>query len=115
MLEIISGFVETPSSITTEYETGVNKTVVFRCRHEEPFASIVWELNGTSSRAYPDVVESSVREDGIPVDKLTVPVITAYNGTEVVCSTTVNGVIEETPAALLIVTGEQSIVKHMHR
>ena len=111
MLEIISGFVELPSSITVEYESGVDRTVVFRCRHEESLASVVWELNGTSSRAYPDVVDSFVREDGIRVDTLTVPVIPTYNRTEVVCSTTVNGVTEETPAALLIITGEQSIVK----
>ena len=114
MLEIISDFVELPSSITAEYENGVNKTVVFRCRHEELLASVVWELNGTSSLAYTDVVDSFVRDDGVRVDTLTVPVIPAYNGTEVVCSTTVNGVTEETPAALLIITGEQSIVKHMH-
>ena len=115
MLEIISDFVELPSSITTEYVSGVDRTVVFRCRHEELLASVDWKLNGTPSRAYADVVDSFVREDGIAVDILTVPVIPAYNGTEVVCSTTVDGVTEETPAALLIITGEQSIVKHMHR
>ena len=114
-MEIISGFIELPSSITIEYVSGVDKTVEFRCRHEELVAAIVWQLNGTSSRIYTDVVDSFVREDGIRVDTLTVPVIPTYNGTEIVCSTTVNGVTEETPAALLIITGEQSIVKHMYR
>ena len=113
MLEIISDFVETPSSITTEYVIGVERTVVFRCRHEELLASIDWELNGTSSLAYTDVVDSFVREDGIRVDTLTVPVIPTYNRTEIVCSTTVNGVPEETPAALLTITGEQLIVTHI--
>ena len=93
--------------------SGVDKTVEFRCRHEESLASIVWKLNGTSSLVYTDVVDFFVREDGIRVNTLTVPVIQTYNRTEVVCSTTVNGVTEETPPALLIITGEQSIVKHM--
>ena len=91
----------------------MDRSVEFRCRHEELLAYIVWKLNGTSSRAYIDVVDFFVRENGVRVNTLTVPVIPAYNGTEVVCSTTINGVTEETPAALLIITGEQSIVKHM--
>ena len=85
---------------------GVDRTVEFRCRHEELLAYVVWKLNGTSSRAYTDVVDFFVREDGIRVDTLTVPVIPAYNRTEVVCSATINGDTEETPAALLIITGE---------
>ena len=92
----------------------MDRTVVFRCRHEELLTSVDWKLNGISSLAYTDVVDYFIRENGIRVNTLTVPVIPTYNGTEIVCSTTVNGVTEETPAALLTITGEQSIVKHMH-
>ena len=98
------GFIETPSPITAEYESGIIKTVIFWCRHDQTDA-IIWKLNGNRSRDYDGVVDSSVRENGILVGTLTVPVIPAYNGSEVVCSALVEGSFVETPAAVLTITG----------
>ena len=89
-----------------EFESGVDQTVVFRCRHERQDAIIFWKLNGSQSSLYPDVVRSSVVEMGVRVDTLTVPVIPAYNNTEVVCSAIVDGTIEDSPTALFTVLGK---------
>ena len=100
------GFIETPSSMTVEFESGVDQTVVFRCRHERPDARISWELNETSSRLYlVDVVDSFVVEMGARVDTLSILVIPAYNNTFVMCLAFVDGTVEDSPAVTLLITG----------
>ena len=98
------GFIETPSSITVEFVSGVDRTVEFRCQHDRADA-IIWKLNGSSIRDYDGIMGSSIREDGILVDTLSIPVIPAYNRSEVVCSALVDGSFVDTPAAVLTITG----------
>ena len=85
----------------------MDRTVVFRCQHDQA-DGIIWKLNGSPSRDYDGVVDSSVRENGIRVDTLTVPVIPAYNRSEVVCTAIVDGSFVDTPAAVLTITGKFS-------
>ena len=92
--------------MTVEFANGVDQTVVFRCRHENPQVIISWKINGTSSRLYIDVVDSFIIDMGTRVETLTIPVIPVYNNTEVVCSAFVDGsTFEDSLAASLIVTG----------
>ena len=91
--------------MTVEFESGVDQTVVFRCRHEQSDARINWELSGTSSQLYLDVVDSFIVEMGARIDTLTIPVIPVYNNTELVCVATVDRTFEDTPAVTLTITG----------
>ena len=80
------GFAESPSSVTMEVENGVERNAVFRCRHQRSGAAISWQINGSSSTLYPDVVDGFIRDgNGTRVDTLTIPAIPEYNGTVVVC------------------------------
>ena len=82
--------------------------VVFRCRHQRIDTVIRWQINGSSSRLYPDVMDGFFRDsNGTRVDTLTIPAIPEYNGTEVVCvATFIDGSPRElTPPADLIITG----------
>ena len=104
-------FIEIPSPVTIEVENGVEMDAVFRCRHQCLDVGISWLINGSSSRLYPDVVDSSIRDNnGTLVDTLTIPAIPEYNGTEVVCvATFANGSPDEvTPPANLIIIGMQA-------
>ena len=96
--------------MTVEFDSGVNQTVVFRCRHERPDAIIGWELNETSSRLDSNVVDSFIMEMGVRIDTLTVPVIPTYNNTEVVCSAFVDGNTEDSPAATLTFTSKSGVL-----
>ena len=100
-------FIEIPSSVTIEVENGMEMDAVFRCRHQHIEAGISWRINGSSSRLYPDVMESFVRDsNGTSVDMLIIPAIPGYNGTEVVCVATVfdeSFIHEVTPPANLII------------
>ena len=110
--KIILGFTETPSSVTIEVEHGVERDAVFRCRHQRIDALIIWQINGSTSRLYPDVVDGFVRDsNGSRVDTLTVPAIPEYNGTEVVCVATFfdGSPNEVTPPADLIIVGMLNI------
>ena len=91
--------------MTVEFESGVDQTVVFRCRHEQPGASIIWKLNGSSATMYIDVVDSFIIEMDARVETLMLPIIPAYNNTAVVCSAIVDGTIVDSPAATLTITG----------
>ena len=94
--------------MTIEVDNGVERDAVFRCLHQRADASISWQINGSSSRLYPDVVDSFVRDsNGTRVDTLTIPAIPEYNGIEVVCVATFfdGSPIEVTPPAHLIITG----------
>ena len=71
-------------------------------------SSISWQINGSSLRLYPDVVDGFVWEsNGTRVDTLTIPAIPQYNGTEVVCVANFfdGSPNEVTPPAHLIITG----------
>ena len=105
---LAGSFAESPSSVTIEVENGVERCTVFRCRHQRLDAVITWQINGSSSRLYPDVVDGFAREsNGTRVDTLTIPAIPEYNGTEVVCVATFfdGSPNEVTPPAHLIITG----------
>ena len=95
--------------MTIEVETGVERDVVFRCRHRRIDAVISWQINGSFSRLYPDVVDSFIQDsNGTHVDTLTIPAIPEYNETEVaiVCMAIFfDGSPEVTPPAELIVIG----------
>ena len=83
-------FIEIPTSVTIEVENGVEMDAMFRCRHQRVDAVISWQINGSSSRLNPDVVDSFIRDSsGTIVDTLTIPAIPEYNGTEVVCVATI--------------------------
>ena len=95
--------------MTIEVENGVERDAVFRCRHQRIDSSISWQINGSSSRLYPDVVDSFIRDSNSTlVDTLTIPTIPEYNGTEVACvANFFDGSPNEVtpPAHLLIITG----------
>ena len=83
---MIRNFIEIPSSVTIEVESGVEIDAVFRCRHQCIEAVISWLMNG---RLNPDVVDGFIRDsNGIRIETLTIPAIPKYNGTEVVCVAT---------------------------
>ena len=105
---LAGSFAESPSSVTIEVENGVERCTVFRCRHQRLDAVITWQINGSSSRLYPDVVDGFMRDsNGTHVDTLTIPAIPKYSGTEVVCVATflVGSPIEVAPPAGLIIIG----------
>ena len=108
-MECHLGFAESPSSVTMNAENGVEREAVFRCRHQRIDAVINWLINGSSSRLYPGVVDSFVREsNGTRVDTLTIPAIPEYNGTEVVCVAAFfdgSPLLEVTPPAEFIIMG----------
>ena len=101
-------FIEIPSSVTIEAENGVEMDAVFRCHHQRIDAGISWLINGLLSSVYPDVVDSFIRDSsGMRVDTLTIPAISEYNETEIVCvATFIDGSPHEvTPPADLIIMG----------
>ena len=103
-----SGFVENPSSMTIEVEEGLQREAVFRCRHQHIDTVIGWQINRSTSRLYPDVVDSFIYDsNGTRVDTLTIPAIPEYNGTEVVCVANFfdGSPREVTPPAVFIVIG----------
>ena len=71
---------------------------------------ISWQINGSSSRLYRDVVDGFIQDsNGTLVDTLTVPAIPEYNGTEIIrVATFFDGSPNEvTPPAHLIITSIQ--------
>ena len=112
MIGNYSGFAETPSSVVLEVENGVERAAVFRCRHQRIDAEIGWLINGSSFRVYRDVMDGSYQDDdGRRVDTLTIPAISVYNRSEVVCVATFfdGSPLEVTPSATLIITGVLAI------
>ena len=98
-------FIESPS-VTIEVKDGGEMDAVFRCRHQRVDARISWQINGSFSRQYHDVVDDFIRySNGTIVDTLTIPAIPEYNGTERVCVATFfdGSVHEETPPANLTI------------
>ena len=92
--------------MTIEVDNGVERDAVFRCRRQHVDAFISWQINGSSSILYPDVVDGFIRDsNGTRVDTLTIPAIPEYNGTEVVCVANLfdGSPIEVTPPAHLII------------
>ena len=83
----VSGFAEVPSPVTINVSE--NQNALFRCRHERSDIFYHWQVNGTPSTRYPDITAGSMSEsDGTFVGTLTIPAISVYNGTEVVCRVT---------------------------
>ena len=107
-----SDFAESPSSVTIEVENGVEREAVFRCRHQRIDAVISWQMNGSSSRLYPDIMDGFIRDiNGARVDTLTIPAIPEYNGTEIVCVANFfdgSPLLEVTPPADNIIIGIQA-------
>ena len=105
---VTGNFIEIPSPVTIEVENGVEKNAVFRCRHQRIEAGISWQMNGSFSGLYCDVVDGFVRDsNGTRVEILTIPAIPEYNGTEVVCVATFfdGSLCEVTPPADLMIIG----------
>ena len=107
-------FVEIPSSVTIELESGVEMDAVFRCRHQRMNAVISWLMNGSSSRRNRDIVDGFILDsNGTRVDTLTIPAIPEYNGIGVVCVATLfdGSPSEVTPPADLIIIGMHAITR----
>ena len=103
---MIGTFIEIPSPVTIEVEDGAMKDVVFRCRHQRIDSRISWQINGSISVLYRDVVDDFIRDsNGARVDTLTIPAIPEYNEMGVVCVATFldGSPNEETPPADLII------------
>ena len=82
-------------------------TALFRCRHEQLEAIIVWMMNGMSSKKDVNVMDGYVIDtNGTRVETLAIPAIPKYNGTKVVCHAwIIDGSRERTPTATLLITG----------
>ena len=95
-----AGFAEIPANVTVELRTA---TPPFRCHHTSSDADIIWRVNGSSVRRFPDIRSGSVNEDGNTVYTLTIPAEPQYNGTAVECLAILfNGSRETTPAATIL-------------
>ena len=103
-------FAEYPSNLTLLIESG--KEAVFRCRHQSTVADITWNINGSSIRIFPEIIEASENENGIRVDTVKIPTNREHNMTEVVCVAIFRGRDQEseTPTALLVMQGYQSVL-----
>ena len=90
-----------------EYESGIEKNALFKCRHQVQDANIGWRINGTSIGQYLDVTRGVVPENNSLVETLTIPALLEYNGTTVVClAFFIDGSpLESTPAVTLTITG----------
>ena len=96
----IVNFVESPSNITQP----VGLVAEFRCQHQSLDAIITWLVNGSSASRFPNVTQNNNGNVGT----LTIPSVSEYNGTEVVCRAFIfmsdgSTVVEQTPPAILTV------------
>ena len=93
--------------MTIEVEGGLEQAM-FRCRHERNDAQIGWLMNRTTIQQYPDVLVGSFRDmnDSL-VETLTIPAISRYNESEVVCDAIFSdgSPREETLPVALIISG----------
>ena len=97
-----------------EYESGIEKNALFKCRHQVQDANIGWRINGTSIGQYLDITRGVVPENDSLVEILTIPALLEYNGTTVVClAFFIDGSPpESTPAVTLTITGLLKLGKH---
>ena len=65
-----------------------NENAVFRCRHTSLDVNIVWTVNGSSPNRFPDITVTSVNENNVRVDMLTIPARSEFTEIEVVCIAT---------------------------
>ena len=90
-------FVESPSNITQP----VGSVAEFRCEHQSNNVVISWLVNGSSAARFTGVTQVNSGS----VSTLTVPSISEYNGTVVVCEALIRDggspVFEQTPPAIL--------------
>ena len=114
IIDITGNFIEIPSSVTIEVENGVMVDAVFRCRHQRIEAGISWQINGSSSRLYLDVVDGFILDSNdTRIETLTIPAIPEYNGAEIVCVATFFGESPDEvtlPADLIIIVNNNNII-----
>ena len=79
-------------------------TPPFRCRHTSSEVVIIWRVNGSPSRDFPNIRSGYVNESGNIVHTLTVPAEPQYNRTVVVCLAVFldGSPTEVTPAATIL-------------